>query len=149
MRNIRQQFYKHTIGLAMGVFLFLSGSIIYGTLFDTEPPFKTTNDRAEIVTDGHTSVFTYRRDLYILKDFEGEVSRHLNPEKSEYPQYTVAGSKFTYRYKAEPYKVERPFVFEPPLKKGIWCLHATMYWKPKFSLVQHSKEAAPVCAEAK
>lgn len=149
MRNFKSQFYKHSMGLAVGVCLFLAGNIIYDTAINTKAPFRTEHDAAVITSDGRTSTFTYTRDLYILKTFEGEVSRHLSPSNSEYPQYTVLGSKATYVFKPEPYKVNRPFVFEPPLKKGVWCLHATMYWQPRFSIVQHSKEAAPVCAEVK
>lgn len=149
MRRVYDRVMHHLLGFAIGLLLVFVGKISYDTLINITPPVRTENDAATYWTDGHVGVITYTRDLYVLEDFHGEVSRQLTRLPDNKPQYTVPGSSQHYKARKEPYKVERPFSFEPPLKAGVYCLHATLAWQPDFSIVKHTYDATPVCVEVK
>ena len=122
------------------------GIVIHDTI-ETEQPFRTYNDSAEIVQYPDYTVFAYKRELSIEYDIYGMVDRFVMHDPSG---RTIQLDSSGQIYKAaERRPVYREFRLPANLEKGEWCLYAYLKYRPGLSMKDHVFEAPKVCAYVK
>jgi len=120
------------------------GAIIYVT-FDSTAPFSTTDSVTTIARQNGANVLVESRG------FLGADTQEITIYRTFYNQ----GSAITHRVAIEggmvinqidDYVVLRSIVL-PPHMTGAWCSSAMVYWRPMFSLKQHSTKLQDLCFE--
>lgn len=122
----------------------LLGGIVYVTV-DSTPPFVTTDSVTTIARQNGANVLVESRG------FTGTDAQEITIYRTFYHQ----GGAITHRVAVEggvvinqkaDYVVLRSFVL-PTHIDGAWCSSAVAYWRPVFSLKQHSVKLQDLCFE--
>jgi hypothetical protein len=122
----------------------LFGVVLYIT-FDSTAPFKSTDSVTTITKQNGANVLVESRG------FTGTDTQEITIYRTFYHQ----GGAITHRVAVEggvvinqktDYVVLRSFVL-PTHIDGAWCSSAVAYWRPLFSLKQHSVKLQDLCFE--
>ena len=122
--------------------LIFSG-VVYITLH-SPPPFKTADSVTAVTKQNGVNVLVESRGFAGENTQEFTVFRTLHRQGS--PDHAVAVEGGVVINQDDDFVVLRAIIL-PTYMTGAWCSKAVVYWRPTFSLVQHSANLPELCFE--